>query len=359
VNFGQCHGGVGHCQDISLPCKYAYVSFLCPMGGNIKCCPSKPMLPPSAIVVAGPATDPALCAGMQFPLAEGSLHHISVNWGGARTGAGNSKLCHTGIDLFTANKRQVVAIADGVVTAVVHSREPCVCTGKPVAAASLFVHHPSIGRTVNYGEMTASSVTLKLGQSVSQRASLGVAGACCLLHFEIWDGLVTKSTAWVPSTTANVVDPDGCATASLTTKPTHLIDPRPLVNCLKPAQASLLEDAGVGGELFPPPPALVNQNAVVAPKPISGGYIALIVVSMLLVLACCGVMVFCFVQHRRKVADAVVNVANPVYDSTQAAVPMATYQGSNAGDRSMTVSTLPPTGTITANTRTRFQTVSV
>jgi len=280
------------------------------MGSNIRCCPTKapPQAGPAPIIQPGKPSDTAACAGLIFPLATGSLQHISVNWGGSRNSGAR---CHAGIDLFSQGAKKVVAIADGVVTGTMTNFLTCTCTGSSVAAGAVMVYHASIDKTVNYGEITGSSIQVKQGQRVTQGQFLGTAGACCMLHFELYSGSQWPNLHWYPSTGNKATDPDGCTKTSLSTKPAGILDPRPLINCLKPAGASLLVDAGVGSEQ-----AVISKVKPVVKKPVAvkggipGGYVALIVIVMALVVACVGVIVVCYVRQRRAAAshDAVVVV---------------------------------------------------
>jgi len=314
--YGPCATTPGVCQDIANYCAHTYVSFECPMGSNIRCCPSGAGAAPPNIVQPGGSANPSMCKGLIFPLATGSLQHISVNWGGERN---NGARCHAGIYLFSQGAKKVIAIADGVVTGVIANFLTCTCTGSNVVGGAVMVYHPSIDQTVNYGEITASSILVTQGQSVTQGEHLGTAGACCMLHFELYAGRQWPNLHWYPANGHVATNPDGCTHTSLSTKPAGILDPRPLINCLKPPGASLLTDAGVGSEQavfeIPTPPTSTH-----AKQTISGGLIALIVIVGVLVVACIGVVVVCFLrQHRNKDGAPVVAtdlvVRNALFDA--------------------------------------------
>jgi murein DD-endopeptidase MepM/ murein hydrolase activator NlpD len=210
---------------------------------NVRCCPTKQIVDIGLDgekwrLIPGPVvTSQSLCEttkNLVFPLAPGSLQHISVNFGGNRE---NGKRCHAGIDLFTRNAKKVVAMADGVVTNVIDNFIVCSCTGKPVQAGAVLIYHPSIGQTVNYGEMSTSSIAVAKGATVSQGTFLGTADACCLLHIEMYNGSHSAPLHWLPDTAnkKSAYDPDGCTHNSMKVKPAALLDPRPVINCIKPA----------------------------------------------------------------------------------------------------------------------------
>jgi hypothetical protein len=299
---------------------------------------------PPPIVVPGAAVDPSMCAGLTFPLSSGSLQHISVNFGAPRA----DSTCHTGIDLFTQGSRRVLAMADGVVTAIDAVSNECNCTGTPTKASSVYIYHASIQQTVNYGDMTASNVQVTVGQMVSRGDYIGTAGACCLLHFELLQGEQTSTSTWTPAAGVVPVNPDGCVQRSLSTLPSMVLDPRPLINCIKPATASLLEDSGVGSEYF------VQAAASVSTR-LGAGYIVLIVIVVLLVLASVGVCVFCFVRQRSRNGDAEnIAYANPAYNI--APVEMSNRSNSKPSGGSGTIST-PPYAT-SATPAAKFNTMS-
>jgi len=221
----------------------------------------------------------------------------------------------------------------------------------------VFVHHAALGRTVVYGELMATSVaSVKVGEMLNKGQRIGVGGACCLLHLEIYEGVVTEAPVWHPAPNAQVVDPDGCARTSMTTKPTALVDPRPLVNCLKPPTASILEDTGVGGEVLPPPlhNAALTVSAMLTT--IAGGYIALIVLVGAFILACFGVIFYCFLDNRRRATtkSGDVDLPNAAYKLEQG--PPAS-DADDATSRPRFVTAMASGGgTVSATSRTRFVT---
>jgi len=314
--YGPCANVEGVCQDIKHPCALSYLSFQCPgvSVSNVRCCPTKQLVDIGLDgekwrLIPGPPA--ATCnKNLMFPLAPGSLQFVSVNFGGKRNGGSQ---CHAGIDLFAHNAKKVVAMTDGIVTNVINNFITCKCTGKPMQAGAVLIYHPSIGQTINYAEMGTSSIAVKKGATVARGQVLGTADACCLLHIELYNGSHAQPLHWLPNKMNGKTsyDPDGCTHNSMDVKPAALLDPRPMINCVKPAGASLLQDAGVGGEQV----AGVNSPSG---KHISAGVIAAIVIVGVLVLVAIGVCVGCLLRRQqiaRSAAGGELSVKNELYSA--------------------------------------------
>jgi hypothetical protein len=170
-------------------------------------------------------------AGLSFPLAPGSLKEISVNWGFSRS---SGKRCHAAVDIYTAGARQVIAVSDGEVVAIMKGWYAC--SGRSIDA--IFVYHasgPLQGKTINYGEVDPGTYTVRVGSAVKRGDKLGVASRCDMLHFELYEGRRTQNSYWLPSGAIGA----GCAKTSIKTKPAELLDPRDLLRCTMPSGVAL------------------------------------------------------------------------------------------------------------------------
>jgi len=312
-----CDGIAGKCQDVSLPCPFPYISNKCAAGGNIRCCPRSAPAFADKIIRPGQPLNRTMCAGQRFPLVAADLHHINVNFGGARSAG---KGCHSGLDLYTTKSKQVIAVANGTVTGIVNSTTVCACTGKVVPAIQVLIYHESMKQTINYAEITADKLNkgITVGATVHVAQPIGIAGACCLLHFELYDGKISEPLTWTPVAGKLATNPDGCVHSSLTTKPAALLDPRALLQCLKPAGASLLQDTGAVSE-----DAQQRILKKATPSGLGVGYIAAIVVVGVLVLAGVGVATVCVVRARaRKQAETGTTVVNELYGTPMQSTDM-------------------------------------
>jgi hypothetical protein len=179
-------------------------------------------------------------AGLVFPLVPDSLAEISVNWGFPRS---NGRRCHAAVDIYTKGAKQVVAVSDGEVTAIMKNWYSC--SGGTIDA--IFVYHssgPLQGKTINYGEVNPGTYNVRVGSTVTKGERIGIASRCAMLHFELYQGRRTRNSYWLPSGSIG----SGCARTSMRTKPAELLDPRDLLRCTMPPGArfrngvSFLED---------------------------------------------------------------------------------------------------------------------
>lgn len=170
-----------------------------------------------------------------FPLEPNSFKENRDNFGNKRSLNGvEGKRCHAGIDLLAQGEYKVVAVADGEVTSInpsfVDPNEGCGTTG----AAALFIYHPSLGQTINYGEIFPAdankyspSIQVKKGQF------LGRASPCEMLHFELYNGKVDTNAQWLPPNGQIATnDKNDCRTRFISTKPATLLDPTYFINLL-------------------------------------------------------------------------------------------------------------------------------
>lgn len=117
------------------------------------------------------------------------------------------------------------------------------------------VYHSSgalAGKTINYGEVNPGTYgNLRVGSLVKQGDTIGTFSRCGMLHMELYSGRQSQNYAWYPSG-GRVVGSNfnGCARNSINSKPRVLLDPRPLIQATKPANArfhggtSFLNDDG-------------------------------------------------------------------------------------------------------------------
>lgn len=174
-------------------------------------------------------TAPNLC----FPLKQNSFNYVSVNWGGSRQ---NGARCHAGIDVMSKAPGDVVAVDDGTVTNIFNflvCREGWACSGGKCPngrqTVAVMVYHPSLGKTINYGEVDGDHVAVRSGQAVKKGQRIGRAGYCGMLHFEIYSGRQSANKQWYPPSGGRAENPDKCARQYMGTKPAGLEDPRPWI----------------------------------------------------------------------------------------------------------------------------------
>jgi hypothetical protein len=243
-------------------------------------------------------------AGLSFPLAEGSLNEISVNYGFARS---NGRRCHAALDIYTKGQRHVVGVDDGVVTAVMKGWYSC----SRGSIDAILVYHdkgPLAGKTINYGEVDPGSYNVGVGSAIKKGVKFAVATNCDMLHFELYEGRQTRNFHWLPAGAIG----SGCAVTSPRTKPQQLLDPRDLIRCTMPANAkfrhgvSFLEDAtdlslfaaDMDGE--DDPVGVAEETA----ESLGAGEIAGIVVGIVLLAACVAAIAYVVVLRRTRDRDS-------------------------------------------------------
>jgi hypothetical protein len=311
-----CRGVTGTCLDSSVStCSPAFLTGKCPGPNEVRCCPSGGV---AGMVMSGSNQDPdqpvssggGSCSsygGLTFPLASGSLSKISVAWGGSRQGG---KRCHAGLDIHTQGPQTVVAVSDGVVVNIM--RNWYSCAGGTIDA--IMVYHESgalAGKTINYGEVNPGTYTLGVGSRVSRGQRIATASRCKMLHFELYSGRQTGSQRWYPASGSVGA---GCASNSLSTKPSVLLDPRPLIRCTMPANARF--NGGVGflnsaeiGSLSDEGEEGEEATGIESVGAIVGIVIAFLVVIALVV----GVVVAVRIRRARRANAPVMTVTNDAY----------------------------------------------
>jgi hypothetical protein len=120
-----------------------------------------------------------------------------------------------------------------------YSPQRYTCSGGSIDA--IMVYHssgPLAGKTINYGEVNPGTYNVRVGSTVKQGDLIGVASRCGMLHMELYSGRQSQNYAWYPAggrvTGSNF---NGCSRNSLRTKPSALLDPRPLLAATRPAGA--------------------------------------------------------------------------------------------------------------------------
>jgi len=142
-----------------------------------------------------------------FPLTKNSFDKNLNNWGDKRAGGDR---CHAGVDLLTNHQQsqgEVVSIAAGE---VILACDDCFyeCSDGATIPEKhknngdnvglLFIHHPKLDMTVNYGEIDKGKLNVEKGNKVQKGQKLGRATYCTMLHFEIYEGKVYDNIKWKP-----------------------------------------------------------------------------------------------------------------------------------------------------------------
>ena len=144
-----------------------------------------------------------------FPIANGSLadRGVSANFGDSRDSGAR---CHQGVDIYTKDANQVVAITSGNVLA--YSEGFTTCSGgsedgtsKPAAALLISQKIQDVEYNVLYAELTPDSIDDDFktkNAPVEAGEILGTTGLCTeggvpMLHFEVYDSNIkTIQGAW-------------------------------------------------------------------------------------------------------------------------------------------------------------------
>jgi len=173
----------------------------------------------------GAGTDYESVGGQCFPVPRDSF--LSVSWNFKAPRAGGNRY-HAGVDIYTKPPANVIAIADGTVTAISRQFYRCgapKCRSWAVAGMTgkVMINHGSF--TVNYAEIDANKIApeIVVGAKVSAGQFLGKATHCCMLHFEIYEGNVSQSKVWL----------------SGKPKPKGLVDPTNTLRELEKKQCSM------------------------------------------------------------------------------------------------------------------------
>jgi hypothetical protein len=311
-----CNGVAGTCLDSGVStCSASFLTGKCPGPREVRCCPSGGVA--GNVMSGGQDPDQPVSSGsgscsqyggLVFPLASGSLAEISVNWGGPRS---NGARCHAGLDIYTGGARTVVAMSDGVVTAILKNWYSC--SGGTIDA--IMVYHDSgalAGKTINYGEVNPGTYSLSVGSRVSRGQTMAVARNCGMLHFELYQGRLTANQHWLP---ASGRVGSGCAGNSLQTKPGALLDPRPIIRCTMPSGARFRNGVGFlnSGELAKFTEDL-DEEGDETPTLEVGGIIGIVVAFLVLLALVIGVAVALRMRRARQSAQT-MSVSNAAYST--------------------------------------------
>jgi hypothetical protein len=328
-----CRGVTGTCLDSSVStCSPAFLTGKCPGPTEVRCCPSGGV---AGMVMSGDNQDPdqpvssggGSCSsygGLVFPLASGSLDQISSNWGGSRQGGIR---CHAGLDILTTGPRRIVAMSDGEVVSIMKNWYQC--KGNNIDA--IFVYHSSgalQGKTINYGEVDPGSYSVQVGSPVRRGQSLGTGRGCGMLHFELYAGRQTQNSHWKPA--SGQVGP-GCASNSMHTKPSVLLDPRPVIRCTLPSGARFKNGAGLlnSGDV-----SVLNDelDEIDNGDQFDAGAIVGIVIAVLVVIALVvGVVIFVRMRRANRGADQGVSVPNAAYSTGPAPADLGHFKCEQCG----------------------------
>ena len=166
-----------------------------------------------------------------FPLTQESFSSDNDNWGNSRDG--NSR-CHAGNDFIQKAPGVVIAITDGIVKKIIPGWTTCEdgfggTNGNKKGVSAVLIYHPSLGNTINYGEIDDDKVKVKVGDTVSKGQFLGVASYCDTFHLEVYTGEFFNTLQWDPPGALNDEN-HICARTELGSKPNAIEDPRQLIS---------------------------------------------------------------------------------------------------------------------------------
>jgi hypothetical protein len=235
------------------------ITGLCP-GSDYCCLPrsagaQNDVIPPQL----SDSSSPKLC----FPLKQSGFHNTRGDYGTGRN-VGKSdmykykKRCHSGQDLFSKGQGIVVSVTDGIVTKITRNFLTCRNTGTAKKAGAVFVYHPSLDRTFNYGEIGLDSLKgITEGSTIAKGQVLGEAVVCGMLHFEVYQGRMNQNLQWWSTAECKASAERGrkydcarpsfaeernmCAVHSLELKDERNLDPRPYVDLLTPGNGGVGE----------------------------------------------------------------------------------------------------------------------
>lgn len=184
-----------------------------------------------------PAIDAEAAKGICFPLSKSSLSKISWNFGGERE---NGARCHSGIDIYTKPPGQLVAIDDGIVTRISKTFITCkngwgAVEPKKDNGGAVYVYHPKLDITVNYGEIDSNNITWKKGDKITKGQIIGKASVCGMLHFEMYTGKQSGNAKWFPfpGETSSPPPHNKCAELFLSNKPPETINPTAFLKAIQ------------------------------------------------------------------------------------------------------------------------------
>tara|TARA_Y100000310_G_scaffold124700_1_gene123462 strand:- start:77091 stop:83588 length:6498 start_codon:yes stop_codon:yes gene_type:complete len=208
--------------------------------------PTAPVPAPTSPVPTGPVptapvptapvpapTPPVVSHDLCFPVTSDSFKENRQNFGQGRA---SGSRCHAGVDLFTKTPGKIVAVADGVVRNI-YGFLDCSGIGPSWGGAgkssALLIYHPSLGKTINYGEIDTDKVKVKKGDSITKGQELGIASYCGMLHFELYTGDQSSNIRWKPPAGKTVGSGKNyCVDNYLSTKDAKIIDGRPFIDSI-------------------------------------------------------------------------------------------------------------------------------
>eukprot|EP00019_Armaparvus_languidus_P003761 CAMPEP_0168591400 /NCGR_PEP_ID=MMETSP0420-20121227/7115_1 /TAXON_ID=498008 /ORGANISM="Pessonella sp." /LENGTH=768 /DNA_ID=CAMNT_0008627191 /DNA_START=87 /DNA_END=2393 /DNA_ORIENTATION=+ len=322
-----CSGVAGRCQDTTVhTCLVPRVTRKCLGGNDVVCCPldglptgpvSSPGAPSSEPTAAptsgGNANDGGLCGGLQFPVGSDSLTEISVNFGQRRS----NNQCHAAVDVYTRGQHQVSAVGQGRVVALIRGSVEC-SGGEADDILVLHSDGPLANQVVNYGNIDPGSYQITVGSTVQVGQAIGTSSRCGQLHFELLEGSVRSKLSW----------PGPCDFNAL---PNGVLDPRPLLECLAPANVryrhgvSFLEDdfdeSSFVADLEQEKLASSNGDNNSDDSAMTAGVIAAIVIcTALCLMALAGVVVF-LVMRRSSSSLPPIHVVNEMQTAYETGAP--------------------------------------
>lgn len=150
--------------------------------------------PAPAAATATPASAAPSSGGLCFPLQEDSVDRSpsATSFASVRPhNGGDFTRCHAGNDIYTKGQGSVVAMSDGVVKNI-YGFLKC----RRGLSFAVLIWHPSMGMTVNYGELQYQAVNVKVGQRITRGQLLGRSTVCGMLHLEFYNGERSANIQW-------------------------------------------------------------------------------------------------------------------------------------------------------------------
>lgn len=190
-----------------------------------------------------------------YPLKQNSFTYTGSDYGSGRPRSNNAnrnKRCHSGQDIFSKSPGTVVAIDDGEVVNVMSVFLSCKSGWAGAGdAGAVFIYHPALGRTVNYGEIDTTHIKVRVGAKVTRGQVIGRAGHCGMAHIEFYKGRMASNLRWWSSpeckaaadrgamfncrTPSYAAENNMCAKYALNLKDPRNLDPRPYLDALLPS----------------------------------------------------------------------------------------------------------------------------
>jgi len=248
-----CGDNLGICR-ISNECTNGKTSGLCgnnpfvcchhgherPAGSGFGPAPNKSKWRPNEINFQGQR----LC----FPIRRGGLRTSGgepkgIRWDHFGSARSKGRRCHSGVDIYTKSPGVLVSVADGKVIKMNKFLNCSSGWDGPGWSILMLVYHPSLGITINYGEIDESKAAVKVGDQVKKGQTLGKASVCSMLHFEVYRG-EQLNVKWYPGRSITRVGQCANEDRYWRTKPSRTLEPRHLLEYLTGPNGGWCDDLG-------------------------------------------------------------------------------------------------------------------